>query len=227
VLEAGPSAKNESPITQQLDGDPEDDDEVFVDENEDFCMDLDHQSSTPSSAESIDFEATPELDPGRSPHLPLMLPQIAKDPSLGSEWDWENLTSQSLLQQQQQTWQTNLGTQSWFQPLGDAAPLSTPQHSHVDFLTPDALSDQRFDFNVLDHDIFGSLYKSQAQSTDATAPSIEFSPVPHESASSLDSGDRKGSVTVILNQVDAEVAQEIIGGVLRHNSNLTIRLLVE
>ena len=38
--------------------------------------------------------------------------------------------------------------------------------------------------------------------------------------------ERKGSVTLILSQVDADVAQEIMGSVLKHSAGLKIRCIV-
>ena len=38
--------------------------------------------------------------------------------------------------------------------------------------------------------------------------------------------ERKGSVTLTLSQVDADVAQEIMGSVLKHSAGLKIRCIV-
>ncbi|KAI2622399.1 hypothetical protein GGR54DRAFT_598392 [Hypoxylon sp. NC1633] len=88
-----------------------------------------------------------------------------------------------------------------------------------------------FDFNLADADLFSGEISDRrgenrdltgAESSQDTASSRSGAPGASEAIST--SGKGRGSVTLVLKQVNPTTSQEIIGSLLKHNTDLTVRV---
>jgi hypothetical protein len=207
--------------------DDEDDDEEEDEENNDMTGDFDLHMIDQSASPMPYFTSAGEVHVGKDPLLTPM--SQAGNPSLSFDWDWSDTAAfytatqeQNQQGQHQQQPTPPNGSSPWYEQLGGVSPSLGASNPHLNYLTPTSIPEQYFDFNAMDPSLL-EMYRDNGQQLDTTALQPELSPTGNGS-SSPNSHDRKGSVTVILNQVDADVAQQIIGGVLRHTANLSIRL---
>jgi hypothetical protein len=122
--------------------------------------------------------------------------------------NWEMSDSTTLMQPPQST-----DSNSWFQP-----------EAPVDSSSTDMLDENAFDFGFLDEGMLKNITENQGRSSlahhylERTSGSS-----PSTSENAHVSGERKGSVTVVL-KGDSSLTPEVLGSLMSLNANLTIRI---
>ncbi|KAI1499964.1 hypothetical protein F5X99DRAFT_264027 [Biscogniauxia marginata] len=194
-------------------GDTSDDEDECDDEDEDD----DYGDSDSGQAMVLDSDSG--FEPPKSPHLhPLLENQT--DQTAFSDWDWTDVMH---IQQQQEP--PRNCSNSWFQQPGTRA-MPASSNSHTDQSATGHLYEPYFNFNVLDDGLLNMSPTGGGPShTGANETAASASPGAYDKVSV--GSEKKGSVTLILKQVDPSLAQEMIGSLVRHNADLTIRLLSE
>lgn len=218
-----PSSNDDDMVGDGLDGDDDDDDDACdgISECEYTSSAGLHQPQEPSGTAVTQLEPMVAPEPGidslsimhfQQPYAPLKIPQ-----GTGSFFDtnWTGATGEVQTYQELPT--PGSDCLSWLDPL--EVSTSTVAGSQPSWWTKSPV-DERCFHNSKPIDI-GFLDMPGSGDDSRGKEHIESN-----SGNATWENEKKGSVTLTLSQVDPDVAQEIMGSVLKHRTGLKIRCIV-